>query len=116
VSDKPRRDVLRDTVEVFLNFSLLTPRSHAGINAVLKKLMEGSPEGGGHGRLAEDEVQDPDGDSCVDPLNNGEIIFDPRRIIRARNGVSGNMMKKIASTEVNIEEITPRVIVVDRKI
>jgi hypothetical protein len=116
VSDKLRRDVLRDTEEVFLNFSLLTPRSHAGINVVLKKLMEGIPEGGGHGRLAEDEVQDPGGDSSVDPLNNGEIILDATRIIRARNGVSGDMMKNIASTEVNIEEITPMVVVVDRKI
>jgi hypothetical protein len=116
VRDKPRRDVLRDTEQVFLNFSLLTPRSHAGINIVLKKLMEGSPEGGGRGRLAEDEVQDPSGDSCVDPLNNGEIIVEPTRIIRARNGFSGDMMKKIASTEVNIEEITPMVVFVDMKI
>jgi hypothetical protein len=45
-------------------------------------------------------------------LDDGEIILDPARIIGARYGVGGDMGAQIAAAEVDVEEMTPMVVVV----
>jgi hypothetical protein len=62
------------------------------------------------------EIEDFRGDSHVDPLNNGEIILDPLRIMKLRASVVGNMIAEIASPEVDVEEVTPMVVVVSSKV
>ena len=56
------------------------------------------------------------GDSNVDPLNNGEIILDPLRIMKLRKRVVGNVRAKIASPNVDVEEVTPMVVVVSSNV
>ena len=63
-----------------------------------------------------DEIEDLCGDSHVDPLNNGEIILDPLRIMKLRKRVVGNMRAEIASPKVDVEEVQPMVVVVSSKI
>ena len=63
-----------------------------------------------------DEIEDLCGDSHVDPLNNGEIILDPLRIMKLRKRVIGNVRAEIASPKVDVEEVTPMIIVVSSKI
>ena len=63
-----------------------------------------------------DEIEDLCGDSHVDRLNNGEIILDPLRIMKLRNRVVGNVRSEIASPKVDVEEVTPMVVVVSSKV
>ena len=63
-----------------------------------------------------DEIEDLCGDSHVDPLNNGEIILDPLRIMKLRKRVVGNVRAEIASPKVDIEEVTPMIVVVSSKV
>ena len=63
-----------------------------------------------------DEIEDFCGDSHVDPLNNGEIIFDPLRIMNLRKRVVGNVRAEVASPKVDVEEVTPMVVVVSSKV
>jgi hypothetical protein len=60
----------------------------------------------------EDEVEYLGGHPRVDPLDDGEIILDPGRIIVAQYGVGGDMGAQIAAAEVDVEEMTPMVVVV----
>jgi hypothetical protein len=83
----------------------------AGIDFVLKKLAKGGPKGGGSRGLTEDKVKDLDEDRSVDPPDDGEIILDPTRIIRARNGVGSDVVKKIAVVEFKVKEMTSVVVV-----
>jgi hypothetical protein len=82
------------------------------VDVVLEELAQGRPQGGGGGGLPEDEVEDLRGHPRVDPLDDGEIILYPARIIRARDGVGGDVSAQIAATEVDVEEMTPMVVVV----
>ena len=63
-----------------------------------------------------DEIEDLCGDSHVDPLNNGEIILYPLRIMKLRKRVVGNVRVEIALPKVYVEEVTPMVVVVRRKV
>ena len=63
-----------------------------------------------------DEIEDLCGDSHVDPLNNGEIILDPLWIMTLRKRVVGNVRAEIASSKVDVEEVTPMVVVVSSKV
>ena len=63
-----------------------------------------------------DEIEDLCGDSRVDPLNNGEIILDPLRIMKLRKRVIGNVRAEIASPNVNVEEVTQMVVVVSSEV
>ena len=87
----------------------------AGIDVVLEQLEEGDPELGGGAGIAEDEIEDLGGDSHVDPLYDGEIILDPLRIMRLWDGVGGDVGAEIASPKVDVEELTPMVVVVRGK-
>ena len=63
-----------------------------------------------------DEIEDLCGDSHVDPLNNGEIILDPLRIMKLRKRVVGNVRVEIASPKVDVEKVTPMVVVVSSEV
>ena len=58
------------------------------------------------------EIEDFCGDSHVDPLYNGEIILDPLRIMKLRASVVGDVRAEVASPKVDVEEMTPMVVVV----
>ena len=62
------------------------------------------------------EIEDFRGDSHVDPLNNGEIILDPLRIMKLRASIVGDVKAEIASPEVDVEEVTPMVVVVSSEV
>ena len=62
------------------------------------------------------EIEDFRGDSHVDPLNNGEVILDPVRIMKLRASVVGDVRAEVASPEVDVEEVTPMVVVVSSKV
>jgi hypothetical protein len=62
------------------------------------------------------EIEDFREDLHVDPLNNGEIILDPLQIVKLRASVGGDVRAEITSTEVDIEEVTPMVVVVSSKV
>ena len=47
---------------------------------VLKQLLKGSPEIGGGGVIVGHQIEKLRGDACVNPLDDGEIIFHPARI------------------------------------
>ena len=63
-----------------------------------------------------DKIEDLCGDSHVDPLNNGEIILDPLRIMKLRKRVVDNVRAEIASPKVDVEEVTPMVVVVSSEV
>ena len=62
------------------------------------------------------EIEDFRGDYHVNPLDNGEIILDPLWIMRLRASVGSNVRAEIASPEVDIEEVTPMVVVVSNEV
>ena len=62
------------------------------------------------------EIEDFRGDSHVDPLNNGEVILDPLRIMKLRASVVGDVRAEVAPPEVNVEEVTPMVVVVSSEV
>ena len=62
------------------------------------------------------EIEDFRGDSHVNPLDNGEIILDPLRIMKLRASVVGDVKAEIASPEVDVEEVTPMVVVVSSEV
>ena len=84
----------------------------SGVGVVLEELAQGRPEGGSGGGLTEDEVEDLRGHAGVDPLDDGEVVRDPARIVGTRGGVGGDVISKIAAPEVNLEQMAPMVVVV----
>jgi hypothetical protein len=54
--------------------------------------------GRGGGGVAEDEVEDLGGDARLDPLDDGEIVFDSLGIIGPRHRVGNDMAAKMATT------------------
>ena len=52
----------------------------------------------------------------VDPLNNGEIILGPLRIMKLRASVVGDVRVEVSSPEVDVEEVTPMVVVVSSEV
>ena len=49
-------------------------------------------------------------------MNNGEIILDPLRIMKLRKRVVGNVRAEIASPKVDVEEVTPMIVVVSSEV
>ena len=62
------------------------------------------------------EIEDFCGDSHVDLLYNGEIILDPLRIMKLRASVVGDVRAEVASPKVDVEEMTPMVVVVSSEV
>jgi hypothetical protein len=58
---------------------------YASVNVVSKKLAKSSPMGGGGRCVAEDEIQGLGRNLTIDRLDDGEIVLNSSRIIRARN-------------------------------
>jgi hypothetical protein len=85
-----------------------------GINVFLEELTKGHLEFGGSGSVTEDMGEDLGGDECLNPLDNGEIFLYPLRIGGVTDEVGGGMTLKVATSEFNIEEVAPMVIVVGR--
>ena len=88
----------------------------ASVDVVLEELTKGRPQIGGGDTVTVDEIEDFCGDSHVDPLHNGEIILDPSRVMKLRKRVVGNLRAEIASPKVDVEEVTPMVVVVSSKV
>ena len=86
------------------------------VDVVLEKLTKGCPQIGGVGTITVYEIEYFCGDSHVDPLNNGEIIFDPLRIVRLRASVVSDVRAEAASPEVDVEEVTAMVVVVSSEV
>ena len=63
----------------------------ASIDVVLEELTESHPELGGGGSITKNEIKDLGGESHVDPLDDGEIILDPLRIMWLRDSGGGDM-------------------------
>ena len=84
----------------------------AGVDVVLKEPAKGGPKRGGIGGGAEDQIEDLGAHPLVDPLYNSEIIFEPARIRGTRGGVDVDVPKKIATSEMDLEEMAPVIIVV----
>jgi hypothetical protein len=85
---------------------------HAGVDVVLEELAKGNPECGGGRGVAEDGVEYLGGDARVDPLDDREVVLDPSWIIEAWNAVRGDVGEKIASPQMNLEEVAPVIVVV----
>ena len=88
----------------------------ASVGVVLEETTKSSPESGCGRGLAEDKIEDLGRHARVDPLDDGEIIFDPARIIEARNGVGGDVGAQIAAAKVYVEEVAPMVVIVGCKV
>ena len=86
------------------------------IDIAFEELTESHPEFSGGSSITKNEIKDLDGDLHVDPLYDGEIILDPLRIMRLRDGVGGDVGAEIASPKVDVEDLTPMVVVVGAKI
>ena len=52
----------------------------------------------------------------VEPLDDGEVVLDPLRIIWARNTGGGHVRAKIVATKVKIKEVPPMIVVVGNEI
>jgi hypothetical protein len=83
-----------------------------GVSVVLEELAERRPEGGGGGSLAEDKVENLSGHTCVYPLDDGEVVGDPARVVGAGDGVGGDVIAEIAAPKMDLEEVAPMVVVV----
>ena len=62
------------------------------------------------------EIEDFRRDSHVDPLNNCEIILDPLQIMKLRASIIGDVRADVASPKVDVEEMTPMVVVVSSEV
>ena len=91
---------------------LRVERVDARVGVVLKQLLEGGPEIGGGGIVGGDQIEELRGDACVNPLDDGEIIFHPASIGRLRRVGGIDVVAKAAATEVDDEEVAPVVVVV----
>ena len=98
----PLRDVADRRVEIV----------DPAVGVVLKELAQGRPEGGSGGGLSEDKIEDLRGHTSVCPLDDGEVVCGPSRIVGARGGVGGDVVSKIAAPEVDLEQMAPMVVVV----
>ena len=91
-------------------------RVFPSIDVALKKLAQRGTNPGGGGTVVIEHVEDLGGDTSVEPLDDGEIILNPLRIIWAGNTSGGHVRAKIAATEVKIKEVPPMIVVVGGEI
>jgi hypothetical protein len=77
---------------------LVVEAGDAAVDVVLEELPKSRPKGGSSGGAAKDEIEDLGGDAGVDPLDDGEIVFDPLRIIGTRRNGAVDMPAKIAAS------------------
>jgi hypothetical protein len=64
------------------------------------------------GVVGGDEVEEFGGDPRVDPLDDGEIVFHPARIIGARLRGGIDVAAKAAAPEMHVKQVAPVVEVV----
>ena len=88
----------------------------ARVGVVLEQLLKGRPKLGGGGVVGGDQIEELRGDACVNPLDDGEIIFHPARIGVLRRVGWIYVVAKATAAKVDGEEVTPMVIVVGAKI
>jgi hypothetical protein len=86
------------------------------VGVVLKEATKGSPERSSGRSFPEDEVKNLGGHPRVDPLDDGEIVFDPAGIIGARNGVGGHVRAQVAAAKVDIKKMRPMIVVVGSEV
>ena len=78
--------------------------------------MKGSPEIGGGGVIVGHQIEKLRGDACVNPLDDGEIIFHPARISGLWRVGGINVVAQAAAPEMDDEEVAPMVVVVDAEV
>ena len=88
----------------------------ARVGVVLEQLLERCPKLGGGGVVGGDQIEELRGDACVNPLDDGEIIFHPARIGVLRRVGWIYVVAEAAAAEVDVEEVAPMVVVVGAKI
>lgn len=86
------------------------------VGVALEELTEGVPDVGSGGAVVIEHVEDLGGDAGVEPLDDREIVFQPLRIVGAGKTVGGDMRAQVAAAEVEIEEMSPMVVVVGGEI
>ena len=77
------------------------------VGVALEELTEGVPDVGSGGAVVIEHVEDLGGDAGVEPLDDREIVFQPLRVVGAG---------KTVGSEVEIEEMSPMVVVVGGEI
>ena len=88
----------------------------ARVGVVLEQLLKGRPKLGGGGVVGGDQIEELRGDACVNPLDDGEIIFHPARIGVLRRVGWIYVVAEAAAAEMDGEEVAPMVVVVGAKI
>ena len=83
----------------------------AGVTVVLKKPAELEPDVACGGTIRDDEVEELRRDVRVEPLNNGEVVFDPCGITRSRRDIIGDVMKEGASPKMDLKKMTSMVVI-----
>ena len=63
----------------------------ARVGVVLEQLLERCPKLGGGGVVVGDQIEELRGDACVNPLDDGEIVFHPAWIGGLRRAAEGRM-------------------------
>ena len=86
------------------------------VGVALEELTEGVLDVGSGGAVVIEHVEDLGGDAGVEPLDDREIVFQPLRIVGAGKTVGGDMRAQVAAAEVEIEEMSPMVVVVGGEI
>lgn len=70
------------------------------------------PDVASSGAVSDHEVEELHGCEGVEPLDDGEIVFHPTRIVRRGCNVAGDTVEKGAMPEMDLEKMTPMIIVV----
>lgn len=89
---------------------------NAGVAIVLEEAAELGPDVASGGAVGDHEVEQLGGDAGVEPLNNGEVVLEPAWIVRSRRSITGDMVEERASSEMDLEKMTPVIIVVAVKV
>ena len=95
---------------------LRVERGDASVAVVLKQPAELEPDVARGGTIRDDEVEELRRDARVEPLNNGEVVFDPCGITRSRRDIIGDVTKEGASPKMDFNKMTPVVVIVAMKI
>ena len=61
------------------------------------------------GVIGGDQVEELGGDPGVDPLDDGEVVLDPARIVGPRRRGEVDVIAEAAATEMNMEEVPPMI-------
>jgi hypothetical protein len=83
----------------------------ARVAVVLEQVLQLIPDDGGRGVLGE-EAEELGRDARVDPLQDGEVIFDPDRVMGGGRLGEVDVGAEAAAAEVDDEEMLPVVVIV----